>query len=353
MTRDCIDWLFAQTYGRLEIVLVDNGSEELEREHLAEDFSDALLLPRNLGFAGGVNWGVSQATGEFIALVNNDAVLRPNCIEQLVQRLQANPTAGAVSGRLVNVDSMEYAIAISEMDDETLATLGESGPIVDAWRESGENHGLSLYGFVVPRLYGERGESFYPSGGLCLLRRSAINAILPRLFPQLYFAYHEDVWLGFKLRSQGWDVVKEPSGIAAHVQGATSRRVLGTTRLRFLQERNRWLNILGWYPLSVIIRLFPLLALQAFLMCGLSLLTSPARYLGTMGAHLWLLLHPLAVLRHRRRSRAGSTAPAREWLCELSGKVRGRAGVANQLSLLWCKALRIPCREDSKLTRNG
>jgi GT2 family glycosyltransferase len=177
--------------------------------------------------------------------------------------------------------------------------------------------------------------------------------MLPRLFPQLYFAYHEDVWLGFKLRSQGQRVIKEPAAIAAHVQGATSRRQLSPVRLRFLQERNRWLNIFGFYPASVILRLLPLLVLQALGMLLVTLLTAPAQCAGLLWAHLWLLAHPLAIQRHRRRSLLGATVPAREWLCELSGKVRGRAGLVNKLALLWCRMLAIPCREYSKLSVHG
>ncbi|MDQ3024496.1 MAG: glycosyltransferase family 2 protein, partial [bacterium] len=291
MTRDCMDSLYNQTYSRLDIVLVDNGSDEIEAMHLGSEYSNALMLPRNLGFAGGVNWGVSQAAGEYIALVNNDAALRPDCIEKLVLALETSDAA-AVSGRLVNVESEVQALALAGMDDDTIATLGQEGPLVHPWRESGRNNGLSLYGFVVPSLYGESRESFYPSGGLCLLRRSSIEAMLPRLFPQLYFAYHEDVWLGYKLRSQGMKVIKEPAAVAAHVEGSTSRRLLNPAWLRFLQDRNRWLNILGFYPRSVLLRLLPILLLQELAMSLLALVTTPTQFGGLLAAQIWLLLHP-------------------------------------------------------------
>jgi GT2 family glycosyltransferase len=243
--------------------------------------------------------------------------------------MQSNEGVAAVSGRLINVQSLAEA--------ELRAGA--------AWQESERNHGLSLLGFVVPDLYGDAPESFYPSGGLCLLRRSAIAAQLPELLPRQYFAYHEDVWLGFRLRSRGLRVLKEPRAIAAHVEGSTTRRTLSESHLRFLQERNRWLNILGWYPACVLWRMLPLLLVQALVMCALALLTRPRRYFGTMAAHLWLLTHPLAILRHRHQSRQIRAVPDREWLRQLSGQVRGRGGLANRLALLWCRVLRIPHRE--------
>jgi GT2 family glycosyltransferase len=351
MTRACIASLRAQTYRPLEIVLVDNGSADSERELLAQEYPEALLLPHNLGFTGGVNWGVSRATGEYIALVNNDSVLRPDCVEQLVAALQNDARIGGVSGRLVNLESFEQAAALAAGDP----ALGEFADpqLRPAWEESELNHGLSLFGFIVPGLYGNQPASFYPSGGLCLLRRSAVDELLPKLLPALYFAYHEDVWLGFRLRSRGWRVGKAPRAIAAHVEGSTARRTLNESRLRFLQERNRWLNILGWYPASVLLPLLPLLLLQAFLLCAVSLFSRPRRYLGIMAAHIWLLAHPLAIRRLRRDNRTGRTVPDRAWLAELSGQVRGRGGVANQLALLWCRLLRIPHREASKLEHNG
>jgi hypothetical protein len=99
--------------------------------------------------------------------------------------------------------------------------------------------------------------------------------------------------------------------------------------------------------------LLPLLLAQAIVSCTIELFTRPSVYLGKICAHMWLMAHPLAVLRHRLQSVAGSTVHADVWLRELSGTVRGRGGAANKLALLWCRALRIPHREDSKLTRNG
>jgi hypothetical protein len=99
--------------------------------------------------------------------------------------------------------------------------------------------------------------------------------------------------------------------------------------------------------------LLPLLLAQAIVSCTIELFTRPAVYFGKICAHMWLMAHPLAVLRHRFRSVAGHTVHAEIWLGELSGTVRGRGGAANKLALLWCRVLRIAHREDSKLAGNG
>jgi GT2 family glycosyltransferase len=343
MTRDCLASLYSQTWPHIETILVDNGSDLEDVDALIEEYSDVLRLPRNLGFAGGVNWGVSQATGHYIALVNNDCILRPECLERLYHSLQRSEAA-AVSGRLVNVASEEQALALSEMEAETLATLGHGSPLLAAWKESGRNHGVSLYGYPVTNMYRARPASFYPSGGLCLLERSAVEELLPELLPQLYFAYYEDVALGIELRRRSRRVGKEPGAIAAHVESSTARR-LGSLRLRFLQERNRWLNILGYYPASVIWRLLPALLVQTAIFDLASLAQGLGPFIGSAGAKLWLLCHPFVVARHRRRGRAAAAVSDRDWLQELSGQVRGRPHLLNRLSLAWCRLVGIPCYE--------
>jgi len=364
LTRACLTALMAQSYSPLEIIVVDNGSAVNEAELLALDYAApagtvalheqpllrTLRLERNLGFSGGVNWGVSQARGEYIVLINNDCIPDSDCIRQLVYAARREQAA-AVSGRLVNVkDSGAVAAVLKALDAEQEAAediVWELPPGIEAaLAESRRNHGMSLYGYFLEDVYAT-GQCFYPSGGLCCLERRAVEALLPQLVPQGYFAYHEDVALGLALHLQGAKIVKEPRASAAHLASSTARR-LGSLRLRYLQERNRWLNLLCFYPAAVLLGLKPLLLLQSLgVFCG-ALLTRPLDALGILGAHLWLLLHPGLILAQRRhwRSRRRAGQADSVWLRELSARVRGPAW-ASRLSIGWCRLLRIPCRENS------
>lgn len=352
LTRTCLQALARQTYEPLEIIVVDNGSATDEAELLAMSFPQikTLGLPRNHGFAGGVNWGLTLATGEYILLLNNDCIPDPDCIKRLVYTARRTGAA-AVSGRLVDLESPQLvpaALAALDLEQERDEQIVWDLPreLALALAESWRNHGLSLAGYIVDDAYGETPECFYPSGGLCLLARPAVQSLLPRLFPHWYFAYHEDVYLGFRLRSQGGQVAKEARAVAVHLHGSTARR-FGRARLRFLQERNRWLNLLGFFPAGAIARLLPWWAVLWLLSC-LSLLVRPGDWLGWAAAQLWLVTHIPTVLRWRAQCRRSATVPDAAWLSQLSGQVRGGGGgVLNRLGLAWCRAVRLPCRESA------
>lgn len=94
--------LLAQTYPRLEIVVVDNASTDSSIDLLTGMGAEVRVLraPRNLGFAGGNNLGVSAARGEYIALINNDAVADRDWLRQLVLEIESDPTIAAVGSKI-------------------------------------------------------------------------------------------------------------------------------------------------------------------------------------------------------------------------------------------------------------
>jgi GT2 family glycosyltransferase len=300
-----------------------------------------------------VNWGLTLATAEVIVLVNNDCLLERECVARLVAELRSSGSA-AVSGRLVDLEhpgqlASAFSLADSIRAGSTLPP-GTSVPVRQAVAESQRNHGYSVSGSIVHDAFGESRECFYPSGGLMAIRRSAIPHF-PQLFPHRYFAYHEDAWLGFALRSRGLTVGKEPGAVAIHRAGSTARS-LGRARLRFLQERNRWLNLLGWLPGDALLKLMPLY-LVVNLLTLLALIPRPADFLGWLGAQLWLASRPLELIRWRAQCQAGVEVPPEALTERLSGAVRGRGGMLNALSRWWCKVTGIRTLETTQDTKQG
>ena len=81
-TRRCLRSLAATDHpaDRLEVVLVDNGSIDGSLERLCHEFTGVTVVRNgaNLGFAEGCNRAMRDLDGvDMVALVNNDAVVRP------------------------------------------------------------------------------------------------------------------------------------------------------------------------------------------------------------------------------------------------------------------------------------
>src|SRR5262245_9467105 len=92
-----VEALLASEKVRVEVILVDNGCTTDDVATLDGRPGVTILRPgHNLGFAGGVNAGAQVATGEFLALVNSDAVVEPATLARLVEEV-SRPGVGVVA----------------------------------------------------------------------------------------------------------------------------------------------------------------------------------------------------------------------------------------------------------------
>ena len=62
----------------------------------------------NLGFAGGNNIGVKEATGEYLFFVNNDTEFTPGLVQTLAAVLDDHPEVGIVSPKIMYFDEPGY-----------------------------------------------------------------------------------------------------------------------------------------------------------------------------------------------------------------------------------------------------
>jgi GT2 family glycosyltransferase len=106
MTIDCVESLLATQWpaDRLEVLVVDNGSVDGIADRLKAEYRRVRVLEpfANLGFAGGCNLGL-RATGHFdyVALLNNDAVVEPDWLAPMVESVRSGDRIGAVAAKMV------------------------------------------------------------------------------------------------------------------------------------------------------------------------------------------------------------------------------------------------------------
>ncbi len=236
--KECLDSLLSQTTP-LKIVVVDNGSED-NSLNILESYSDIHLIKndKNEGFSGGVNAGIKWVLNEgyeYIALLNNDAVVETDWLDKLAETMRQSPEAGIVTSKI----------------------LARSGTI----DSTGECY--SIWAIPFPRGRGEvdRGQYDEPkdrsvlaaSGGASLYRAEMLQKV--GLFDESYFAYYEDVDISIRAQLAGWKVIYEPSAIVHHYIGGTSEK-LGDFRL-YHMYKNFWFLYLKNIPNPLFIKYLP------------------------------------------------------------------------------------------------
>ena len=109
MTKECIHSLLTMDGDSFEILIIDNGSQDGSAEYLRQAFPKIPLIANasNLGFAAGSNIGMKLALeqgADFVLLVNNDTVVKPDLLAELLAESERRPDAGMVSPKIYYAD---------------------------------------------------------------------------------------------------------------------------------------------------------------------------------------------------------------------------------------------------------
>lgn len=115
-----IDSVLAQTFRTFEIVVVDDGSSDGTGDTLAAKYGDQIryVWQGNQGESAARNWGIDQATGEYIAFLDSDDAWLPDKLGMQIAALESCPRAGLVSSQARLID------AAGEMMDAPVLGLG-------------------------------------------------------------------------------------------------------------------------------------------------------------------------------------------------------------------------------------
>lgn len=107
-----LDSLISQTYKKLEVILVNDGSTDNTAEIIKkympklekEGYRVQYIYQENGGLAAAINTGLKYVNGEFFTWPDPDDWLSSDSIEIKLRFLQDNPTAGIVRGNIQPVE---------------------------------------------------------------------------------------------------------------------------------------------------------------------------------------------------------------------------------------------------------
>lgn len=105
--EECLAAVYAHAGGvRVEVVVVDNASTDGSVEMVREKFPQVKLIvnDHNAGRAIATNQAIREGSGRYVFVLDNDAIVRPGTLPEMVRFMDEHPRAGVLSCELLNPD---------------------------------------------------------------------------------------------------------------------------------------------------------------------------------------------------------------------------------------------------------
>ena len=238
----CFESLYRQDFCDFETILVDNGSRDGSLAFVRDKFPQVTIIGfgENRGFCAAVNAGILASEGRYIALLNNDTEVDRLWLKELVAALEGNPEVGSVASKV-----------LFHSDPQTVNSAGDE---------------FSVFGVPYQRrlmrgdrdLFNEPRYVFSACGAAALYRRELFDKI--GLFDEVFFAYQEDVDLGFRSQLAGYKCLYVPTAIVYHKYHASLSKA--SNLWFYLKERNKYFVLVKNLSASLCFIYFPLILLQ-------------------------------------------------------------------------------------------
>ena len=175
-TKKCIESIRKYTRQKYELILVDNGSnDDTEKYFRSIPNAKVIINPTNFGVARGWNQGMRIADGDYLLILNNDIIVGPNWLENMVRLAESDPSIGLVGPR------SNYIAGPQIVRNVPYKVESEIQDFIDTW-QSEHDLTASEFGFIkgfchlIPRrvfskigLYDERyGKGNFEDDDYCM-----------------------------------------------------------------------------------------------------------------------------------------------------------------------------------------
>lgn len=199
----CLPSLMRQSFRDFDILLVDNGSTDDSLLYIREHFPAVTIIPlaKNTGFSHAVNIGIRRSTSPYVLLLNTDTILHRDFLLHMYYAIRKSPSVFSVSSRMLCAESPSHI--------------------------DGAGDWYTICGYAVCRgrmrksfRYLHTARVFSSCAGAALYRRSVFDEI--GLFDDRFFAYLEDVDIGYRARLHGYQNLYCPAASVLHAGSGTS-----------------------------------------------------------------------------------------------------------------------------------
>ena len=217
---DCLPSIFRQTYSPMEVIVVDNASEDGTIKWLNTNFGDKIALheleqPASLAFA--LNRGIDLASGKHYLLLNPDTILAEDAVARMVRTALEGNNCAAIAPKL------KFSLAP--------AFINGIGNSVGAFGWGTD----SVIGHLDLGQFDHWNELPSACFAAALIPALALEAIGP--LDENFPLYYEDSEWCYRARLMGYHIVPSMQAIVYHAfSGVTSTGSSGEMTARKLQS---------------------------------------------------------------------------------------------------------------------
>jgi GT2 family glycosyltransferase len=222
---------------KLELILVDNASTDSSVATMRANFAGVKLIinDKNYGFSQGNNIGAQSARGEFVAFLNPDMRVGQGWLIELVNLLIADPQVAAAGSKILSWDGQ---------------TIDFGGGAANFY-----GYGYQVgFGLDNQADFNQVKPTLFACGGAMLIRRQLFLEVGG--FDEDFFAYYEDVDLGWRLWVLGYKVLFAPASLTYHHHHGSWGK-LDIEKRRVLYERNAFFTMLKNYEEANLSKILP------------------------------------------------------------------------------------------------
>lgn len=237
LTMKCLLSVKSSDYPDLDIIVVDNGSEDGIEEELRKQKGIIFIQTgSNLGYTGGNNIGIKHALeneAQYLFVLNPDTEVARDTISELV-KVAEKENAGIVGPKILFSDKKTIWYAGGQFD--MLNVLGGHRGVDE--KDVGQ--------------YDKMEETDYITGAAILVKKEVFARI--GLFENKYFLYYEDSDFCMRAKRAGFKILYVPQAAVYHVNAKSTG--LGSPLQDYYITRNRMLFASNFLPLRTKLALF-------------------------------------------------------------------------------------------------
>ncbi|MBI2600222.1 glycosyltransferase family 2 protein [Candidatus Daviesbacteria bacterium] len=299
LLTEAVSSIFKNNYPNLEVILVDNASTDESVEVAGKKFPKLKIIknPVNM-YSQGLNLGIKNSTGEYIAFFNNDVVVENGYFQEFIKFLDNNKDIALSQGKLLSYFDHQIIDSAGETIDPfgTPITIGA---------------GMSADNFNAEK------EVLSVSGSCSILRKASVESV--GLFDEDFGIGYEDLDLALRAWSQGFRVVYFPKVSAFHRRGATDLSDMVRIKVRWHFNKNRIITLIKNYPVPFLLKNLPVTIFIYFTAGLWEIIIKRKINLGLtrFTSLLWVALHLNDIFGKRKKVQSKAKKAGKEMITKL------------------------------------